>query len=77
MILISTRETLHNSDEFAAENSYFHLKFSDGGAAQATSKTLAAVKKSLKSKKVLLLIHGYNNDFADVSRAYNIIQRRH
>jgi len=74
MILISTRESLKNSDEFAPENTYYSMKYTNGGAAKTTAKTLASVKNALKNKRILLLIHGYNNDFADVSRAYKIIK---
>jgi len=76
MILVSTRQSLTNSDEFSEDTTYFSLNFTVGGAAKTTKRTASSIKKLLDKKRVLLLVHGYNNDFADVSRAYSIIETK-
>ena len=75
MIFISTRESLTNSHKYAGENYYYDIDFTDSGMTKTKTKTLASLRKSINGKRVLLLIHGYNNDFLDVSRAYSIIEK--
>ena len=38
--------------------------------------SLADVRDFVSGKSVLLLVHGYNNEFADIVRAYDIIQSK-
>ena len=74
MIIISVRDSLDGDDKYGPDFSCFDLSFTGHSTSDQNKRTFASVKKLLKGKRVLLLIHGYNNDFSDVCRAYNKIE---
>ena len=75
MLIISCRNTLRDSDSFGQENSYFDASFAVGGRAITREIDENTVCSETEGKRVLLLVHGYNNDFDDVTKAYSVIER--
>lgn len=75
MIIVSSRLRLRDSDNFSEKENYYEASFTQGGAASVFEKTSDEIKSLLNNKNILLLVHGYNNDFDDVIRSYNIIKK--
>lgn len=74
MLMISIRKSLEDSDRFASESTYFRLRFSQGDTFETESISLEAMINLLRDKRVLLLIHGYNNNISKVAGAYKTIE---
>jgi len=73
MLIVSSRKTLLNSDEIAIQETVHECKF-DSGATTQKQTDFAELETAIKGKRVLLLVHGYNNEFEDVGRSYEIIE---
>lgn len=76
MLFVSTRKQLGNEDEIGG-TSYWDVDIANGVQQSATElPDVEAVKQRLKDKAILILVHGYNNEFEDIVRAYSIIESR-
>lgn len=79
MIFVSTRKEFNNEDELGP-TSYWDIpidtQVEQGEPLDRTQISLADVRDFVSGKSVLLLVHGYNNEFADIVRAYDIIESK-
>lgn len=78
MLFISSRNQLSDENRIGPDQ-IFDIKITRGVAADPASLTprangLKDIKTAVAGKRVLLLVHGYNNEFADVIRAYDLIE---
>lgn len=74
MLFISSRHELGNEDRIGPDE-FWDLKIRRGML--STEKKLSGIRdigKAVQGKKVLLLVHGYNNEFEDIIRAYDLIE---
>ncbi len=76
MLFVSSRVNLDNEDQVGLDESFWEVDDGSGGSAGAQQKDLAAIQEACAQKRVLLLVHGYNNEFEDVLRAYRIIREK-
>lgn len=73
MIFISSRRNFTDPDNF---NDSGH-KIRNYGSSDAWSEmTMQELGQAVSHKKVLLLVHGYNNVFEDVKENYSLIERK-
>lgn len=72
MIMISARKDFWNSTELSDTDEVRNVNLNDDSLGDPVNRDVFL--KQLDDKKVLLLIHGYNNEEDDVVRAYNIIE---
>ncbi|MEL6104894.1 MAG: DUF726 domain-containing protein [Planctomycetota bacterium] len=75
MLFLSSRDQLSNEDRVGPDE-FWDLKIRRGMLAEKTQIGLRDIKEAVKDKSVLLLVHGYNNEFEDIIRAYDIIERQ-
>lgn len=77
MIFISTRKRLDNEDELGS-TSYWDIpivnQVEQGEPADHRELGLADVKDFVAGKSILILVHGFNNEFPDIIRAYDMIE---
>lgn len=74
MLMISARKDFWNSTELSDADEVREVNLNDDSLGEPVDKTIFLQK--LDDKKVLLLIHGYNNEEDDVVRAYNVIEEK-
>jgi hypothetical protein len=72
MLIISSREKFWDSNNVARQDEIRHVVLADGRS-DGTLKPAEFLAK-ITNKKVLLLVHGYNNETYDVLRSYKIIE---
>lgn len=72
MIMISARNDFWSSTELSDTDEIREVNLNDDSLGDSVDKD--EFMKKLDDKKVLLLVHGYNNEEDDVVRAYNIIE---
>jgi len=81
MLFISSRVHLSNEDEIG-DDEFWDLRIQRG---MLTHRSVlpggfADIQRAVAGQRILILVHGYNNEFADVIRAYDLIEhqtRRH
>ncbi|MFY0563984.1 alpha/beta hydrolase [Archangium lansingense] len=73
MYMISSREKFWSSTELSASDEIRDVDLTDDSLGQKVSTD--ELRNVLRSKRVLLLIHGYNSEEDDVVRAYTIIEK--
>lgn len=73
MLMISARKDFWSSTELSDTDEVREVNLNDDSLGTPVAKD--TFLKKLDDKKVLLLIHGYNNEEDDVVRAYNIIEK--
>lgn len=77
MLFVSTRKDLNNEDRMGP-TSYWDLDIQDqlensGNRVKLDADTFL---DRIRGKSILTLIHGYNNEFEDIVRAYGMIQSK-
>lgn len=75
MLFISSRSDLFNENKIGPDE-FFNLSIRRGllvGQPESIG-GLSDIQKQVSGKRVLLLVHGYNNEFDDVVRAYSLIE---
>ena len=76
MLFISTRKELDNEDDLGP-TTYWDIPIVNqvelGEPAGRQELSLADLRDSVTGKSVLVLVHGFNNEFEDIIRAYGII----
>ncbi len=75
MYFISSRVNLDNEDRIAAKDTYWNVTVKRGMATKRKRISRSEFSAAMRKKYVLLLVHGYNNEFEDVVRSYDIIRR--
>ena len=79
MIFISTRKKFDNEDELGP-TSYWDIPIVDqveqGEPVDRRELGLADVRDFVAGKSILVLVHGFNNEFPDIVRAYDIIETK-
>lgn len=77
MLFVSSRKTLENENQIGTQDQFFDLRIRRGLNVAPTDPPLEdglqTLKEQVAGKRVLLLVHGYNNEWADVIRAYAVI----
>lgn len=78
MLFISSRKGLNNENQIGPDQ-VFDIKISRGLSDDPSTLTpeergIDVVRDAVAGKRVLMLVHGYNNEFADVIRAYDLIE---
>ena len=75
MLFISSRKSLFDDDEIGRADEFWDLDVRRGMLfGQQQLGGIADIRNLIKGKKVLLLVHGYNNQLEDVIRAYDVIE---
>lgn len=76
MLFISSRMELSNEEQIGPDQ-FWDLRIRGG---MVTSKRelsgLAEVQSAVAGKRILMLVHGYNNELEDVTRAYDLIENQ-
>lgn len=75
MLFISSRKDLDNENEIGADQ-FWDIKIVRELATDRDELPtgIAALKEAVAGKKVLIIVHGYNNEFDDIIRAYDLIE---
>ncbi|MEM7208791.1 MAG: alpha/beta hydrolase [Pseudomonadota bacterium] len=74
MLIASARHSFTNPDVMLSDgHSFGRVDFETDDVVEHLSKE--SLQSELKNKRVLLLVHGYNNEHDEVSDAYEIIQQ--
>lgn len=73
MLIISSRDNLWESSDLSDSDKIIDVSLNDDSLGKEVS--IADFLGHLANKRVLMLIHGYNNEEDDVVRAYNIIEQ--
>lgn len=76
MLIASSRRELFDSERVGSDTKYFEIETSQFVADSVDQIEEDAFFARLEGLNVLLLVHGYNNDFHDVIRAYSTIQKQ-
>lgn len=76
MLFISSRRELSNEDVIG-DDEFWDIEISAG---METGRTRLGgfneVTNRLKNRRVLILVHGYNNEFEDIIRAYGLVEEK-
>ena len=78
MLIVSSKKNIWENHSFSKKDSFLdfdldsELAQDDTAFAKITKKSF---KKSVKGKRILLLIHGYNPDFLDVLASYSTLHQ--
>ena len=79
MLFISTRKELDNEDQLGP-TSYWDIPIVNQverpQAAGRQELSLADLRSAVAGKSVLILVHGFNNEFEDIIRAYDVIDSK-
>jgi esterase/lipase superfamily enzyme len=76
MFFISSRVKLNNEDAVGGADTYWDISTNnDGIEVRRNSVTQTHIENLVKDKNVMVLVHGYNNEFEDVVRAYHTIEK--
>ncbi len=70
MYFVSCRKELDNEDALGPKETIWNVTIENGIETKREPVNVSSFKKALSKKKVLLLVHGYNNEFEDVARSY-------
>jgi esterase/lipase superfamily enzyme len=73
MLLVSCRRNFWSATDFSRADEVRRIDFSTG---VGTSVTTAAYLSAVRRKRVLVLVHGYNNEENDVIASYKLIDAR-
>lgn len=78
MLFISARKGLSDENRIGPDQ-VFDIKIVRGVAPDPDTLLpldggIDAVRNAVDGKKVLVIVHGYNNEFADIARAYDLIE---
>ena len=76
MYFISSRIDLDNEDRIAPSESYWDVAVENRIETERREVTVDELKEAVSGKVVLVLVHGYNNEFDDIVRAYDIIREK-
>ncbi len=74
MIMISSRENFWSTTEIAEADAIKEVVLLNPETGVDKDLTEAQFLQRVKNKRVLILVHGYNNDEDDVNRAYSMIE---
>lgn len=72
LLIISSRKELSNSDEIGPAT-FWNVTTDNQVMTDKKKIDIGDFKELIAGKKALLLVHGYNNEWEDVIRAYDII----
>lgn len=74
MLFISSRKSLENENAIGADE-YYDIGIRRHVLTTVTelNSGMADIQRAVAGKKILVLVHGYNNEFEDVIRAYDMI----
>ena len=76
MLFISSRDQLGNEDKLGPDE-FWDIKIRRGVLVDNDElDDFSDIQKAVKGKKVLVVVHGYNNEFEDIVRAYDIIENQ-
>lgn len=75
MLFVSTRKDLDNEDEIG-QTSYWDVDIDHQMATGSLPILLEDLQARIQGKTVLILVHGFNNEFEDIVRAYDMIGDR-
>lgn len=75
MLYVSTRRTLDNENRLGP-TSFWNLNVSNQIELDRRQIDFDELLDKINGKSILLLVHGYNNEFEDIVRAYDMIQSR-
>lgn len=75
MLYISSRQALSNENRLSVTDSYWDISIVRGSikSQQVTEDKLLA---RIRGLNVLVVVHGYNNEFEDIPRAFSMIENR-
>ncbi|HID76762.1 MAG TPA: alpha/beta hydrolase [Planctomycetaceae bacterium] len=76
MFFVSSRRGLENEHLLGRTETVWEVAIVGGRETRRRRTTWAELKRELAGKRVLLLVHGYNNEFEDVVRAYHIVESK-
>lgn len=72
---ISSRVDLADEDRLGPQETFWELTIANDRLAGARQETLAQFRTFVRGKRILVLVHGYNNVLEDIVRAYSIVER--
>lgn len=76
MLFISSRQELSNEEQIGPDQ-FWDLRMRGGMVTSRRELSgLEEIQAAVAGKKVLLLVHGYNNELEDVTRAYHLIESK-
>lgn len=75
MLFVSTRKDLGNEDRMGP-TTYWDIEVQDHLESNRTKLDADTFLERIRGKSILILIHGYNNEFEDIVRAYDMIQSK-
>ena len=76
MFFVSSRVNLDNEDRVGSEETYWEISVLNQRETQRRKVALDTLRDFVDGKQILVLVHGYNNEFEDIVRSYDIIQAR-
>jgi esterase/lipase superfamily enzyme len=76
MFFVSSRVNLDNEDRIGSEETYWELTVENQRETRRQKVTLDTLRDFVDGKHILVLVHGYNNEFEDIVRSYDIIQAK-
>ena len=76
MLLASCRKELADEEELGNKFTFWDVSLDSAGDVDNSPLSSDEFREELKGKSVLTLVHGYNNQFLDVARAYEIIEQK-
>ena len=76
MFFVSSRVNLDNEDRVGSEETYWEISAVNQRETQRRKVTLDTLRDFVDRKHILVLVHGYNNEFEDIVRSYDIIQAK-
>ena len=76
MFFVSSRVNLDNEDRVGTEETYWEISVANQRETQRRKVTLDTLREFVDGKQILVLVHGYNNEFEDIVRSYDIIQAK-
>lgn len=74
MLIVSSREHFYEADHIANEHDHYFRDINLEAGDTEEELTREGFLDKVGSKKILLLIHGYNNEHSEMMSAYNIIE---
>lgn len=75
MLYISCRVDLRNEDELGESDTYWDVT-TTGGRIRADPISEEDLRREVQGEKILVVVHGYNNEFEDIPRAFDMIEAR-
>ncbi len=77
MLLISSRLALTDEDRIGPTDEYWDIRIQRAMSVRQTQlEDISPLEDAVRGKKVLLLVHGYNNLLDDVIRAYDKVEEK-